>query len=40
VVGFQWVYERNEPKFMSSTIDKIAPYFPKKIQYREYQAPK
>lgn len=40
VVGFQWVYERNEPKFMSSTIDKIAPFFPKKIQYREYEAPK
>jgi hypothetical protein len=40
VVGFQWVFERNEPKFMTSTIDKIAPYFPSKIQYNEYQGPK
>jgi MFS superfamily sulfate permease-like transporter len=40
VVSFQWVYERNEPKFLSSTIDKIAPFFPKKIQYKEYDAPK
>jgi hypothetical protein len=34
VVGFQWIYERNEPKFMTSTIDKIAPYFPSKVRYR------
>ena len=40
VVGVQWVYERNEPKFMSKSIDKIAPYFPKKPQYREYEQPK
>jgi hypothetical protein len=40
VVGVQWVYERNEPKFMSKSIDKIAPYFPKKPQYKEYEQPK
>lgn len=34
VVGFQWVYERNEPRFLSPYIDKIAPFFPKKLDYR------
>lgn len=28
VVGFMWVYERNEPKFLSPFIDQIAPFFP------------
>ena len=28
VVGFTWVYERNEPKFMTPFIDSIAPFFP------------
>ena len=31
VVGMQWVYERNEPKFMTPYINKIAPFFPSKI---------
>lgn len=27
-VGFNWVYSRNEPKFMSPLIDRIAAFFP------------
>ena len=38
VVGFQWVYERNEPRFLTRTIDGIAPYFPSKINYSGRQA--
>ncbi|MCB1104062.1 MAG: hypothetical protein H7A44_01970 [Opitutaceae bacterium] len=29
-LGFHWVYERNEPKFMKPAIDAIAPFFPSK----------
>ena len=35
VVGVQWVYERNEPPFLSKTIDKVAPFFPKKVEYNQ-----
>ena len=28
VVSFNWVYSRNEPKFLTPVIDKIAPFFP------------
>ena len=28
VVGFNWIYQRNEPKFLSPVIDVIAPFFP------------
>ena len=34
VVGFQWIYERNEPRFMTPGIEKIAPFFPSKPHYR------
>jgi len=30
VLGFSWVYERNEPAFMTPYIDKVAPFFPSK----------
>jgi EamA domain-containing membrane protein RarD len=30
VVGFSWVYERNEPKFLTPVVDVIAPFFPSK----------
>ena len=33
VVGLTWVYERNEPKFMSPLIDAIAPFFPQRPKY-------
>ncbi|HEY0965910.1 MAG TPA: hypothetical protein VGD88_00860 [Opitutaceae bacterium] len=38
VVGFQWIFERNEPRFLTPTIDKIAPYFPSKINYAGKQS--
>jgi hypothetical protein len=37
VFGFQWVYERNEPKFLSPFIDRIAPFFPSKGSYATSQ---
>jgi hypothetical protein len=37
VVCFQWVYERNEPKVLSRYIDKIAPYFPARVEYQDYE---
>jgi len=30
MLGFYWIYERNEPKFLSPAIDVIAPFFPSK----------
>jgi membrane-bound ClpP family serine protease len=34
VVGLAWVYERNEPKFLTPVIDQIAPFFPTKPSYK------
>jgi hypothetical protein len=31
--GFNWIYERNEPKFMTPVVEKIAPFFPAKDSY-------
>lgn len=28
VVGFTWVYERNEPKFLSPLVNELVPFFP------------
>ena len=28
VVCFSWVYQRNEPKFLTPLVDTIAPFFP------------
>ena len=33
LVGFNWIYERNEPKFLSPLVDMIAPFFPAKGSY-------
>jgi signal transduction histidine kinase len=30
LVGFNWIYERNEPKFLTPFVDGIAPFFPTK----------
>lgn len=30
VIGFHWIYERNEPKILTPVISKIAPFFPSK----------
>jgi len=33
VVCFQWIFERNEPKVLTPYVEKIAPFFPSKIDY-------
>jgi hypothetical protein len=38
LVGFNWVYKRNEPKFLSPLVDKIAPFLPTAIDYSGKQA--
>jgi hypothetical protein len=37
VVGFNWVYERNEPKFLTPIVDKLAGFFPTKAGYKAKQ---
>ncbi len=34
---FSWVYNRNEPKWMTPVIDKIAPFFPSAGSYSSKQ---
>lgn len=38
VVGFNWIYERNEPAFLTPVIDKVAPFLPSKGSYNAKQA--
>jgi hypothetical protein len=42
IVFFNWVYNRNEPKFLTPVVDKIAPFFPSAGAYNAKQqtAPK
>jgi len=37
IVGFNWIYERNEPAFLTPVMDKIAPFFPSKGAYNAKQ---
>lgn len=37
VVFFSWVYNRNEPKFMTPIVEKIAPFFPSAGSYSNKQ---
>lgn len=37
VMFFSWVYNRNEPKWMTPVIEKIAPFFPSAGAYRDKQ---
>ncbi len=37
VVFFSWVYNRNEPKFMTPIVEKIAPFFPSAGSYATKQ---
>jgi glucan phosphoethanolaminetransferase (alkaline phosphatase superfamily) len=37
VVGVNWIYERNEPAFMTPIIKRIAPFLPSKGSYNETQ---
>ena len=38
VVFFSWVYNRNEPKFLTPIVEKIAPFFPSAGAYANKQA--
>jgi len=38
VVFFSWVYNRNEPRFMTPIIEKVAPFFPSAGAYNAKQA--
>ncbi|MEJ1973702.1 MAG: hypothetical protein WDM96_14935 [Lacunisphaera sp.] len=42
VVFFSWVYNRNEPKFLTPLVEKIAPFFPSAGSYatKQQTAPK
>ena len=37
VVFFSWVYNRNEPKFLTPLMDRIAPFFPSAGSYNAKQ---
>lgn len=37
VVFFSWVYNRNEPKFMTPLVERIAPFFPSAGAYATKQ---
>jgi hypothetical protein len=37
VVFFSWVYNRNEPKFMTPIVERIAPFFPSAGAYNAKQ---
>jgi len=37
VVFFSWVYNRNEPKFLTPLMDRIAPFFPSANSYATKQ---
>ena len=37
VVFFSWVYNRNEPKFLTPLMDRIAPFFPSAGSYSAKQ---
>ncbi len=38
VVFFSWVYNRNEPRFMTPIVEKIAPFFPSAGAYNAKQS--
>lgn len=37
VVFFSWVYNRNEPKFLTPIVEKIAPFFPTAGEFQNKQ---
>ena len=36
-LGFSWIYERDEPKFMTPLVEKIAPLLPSKTTDKSKQ---
>lgn len=37
VLFFSWVYKRNEPKWLTPVVEKIAPFFPSAGDYSQKQ---
>ena len=37
VVGFNWIYERNEPAWATPVVEKVAQFFPAKDSYNAGQ---
>jgi hypothetical protein len=37
IIFFSWVYNRNEPKFLTPIVEKIAPFFPTAGAYNAKQ---
>lgn len=37
ILFFSWVYNRNEPKFLTPLVNKIAPFFPSASSYSAKQ---
>ena len=37
VVFFSWVYNRNEPKFLTPLVERVAPFFPSAGAYSNKQ---
>ena len=37
VVGFSWIYERNEPAFLTPAVDVLAQFLPSKGMYQNVQ---
>lgn len=37
IVCFSWIYNRNEPKWMTPVIEKVAPFFPSAGSYKDKQ---
>jgi len=37
LVGFNWLYQRNEPAFLTPFVDSIAPFFPTQGAYEGKQ---
>jgi len=40
VVGFNWIYERNEPAWATPVVEKLAGFFPSKGSYANKQQQK
>ena len=37
IVGFNWIYERNEPEWATPIVEKVAQFFPAKDSYNTTQ---
>jgi hypothetical protein len=38
LIWFNWIYHRNEPKFLTPVMNRIAPFFPAAGAYQTKQA--